>query len=93
MRVKKETDKKKPSVDEIQQMLTGEYLPGKAHAFYKVREKYPDAYKPWTVEMDDELTVMYCEGITVRDIAAHFGRSKDAIRNRIKKLELEELYG
>jgi len=93
MRVKKETDKKEPSVEEIQQVLQGEHLTGKGHAFDNVRKKYRDAYKPWTVEMDDELTVMYCEGITVRDIATHFGRSKSAIRRRIKKLELEELYG
>ena len=93
MRVKKETDKKEPSVEEIQQVLAGGYLPGKTHAYDKVREKYRDAYKPWSVEMDDELTVMYCEDITVRDIATHFGRSKGAIRARIKKLELEELYG
>ena len=93
LRVKKETDEKQPAVEEIQQVLQAGYLPGKAHAFDKVREKYPDAYKPWTVEMDDELTVMYCEGITVRDIATQMGRSKSAIRRRIKKLELEELYG
>lgn len=59
----------------------------------KVRLKYKDAYKPWTTELDDELTVMYCEGVHVKDMAKHFGRSRGAIRSRIKKLELEELYG
>jgi len=52
-----------------------------------------DAYKPWTTELDDQLTIMFCEGINVRDMAKHFGRTKGAIRSRIKKLELEELYG
>ncbi len=47
----------------------------------------------WTTELDDELTVMYCEGVHVKDMAKHFGRSKGAILRRIKKLELEELYG
>ena len=68
----------------------------KAEKSYTVEEvgtKYADAYKPWTPELDDELTVMYCEGINVKDIAKHFGRTKGAIRSRIKKLELEELYG
>jgi hypothetical protein len=51
------------------------------------------AYKPWTTELDDELTIMFCEGIHVKDMAKHFGRTKGAIRSRIKKLELEELYG
>jgi superfamily I DNA/RNA helicase len=59
----------------------------------KIRIKYHDAYKPWTQELDDELTVMYCEGVNVKDLARHFGRTKGAIRSRIKKLELEELYG
>jgi hypothetical protein len=35
---------------------------------------------------------MYCEGVTVKAIANHFGRTKGAIYSRIKKLELEELY-
>ncbi len=63
---------------------------------YKLKEKaakYKEACQRWTTELDDELTVMFCEGVTVKDIAKHFGRSRGAIRRRIKKLELEELYG
>lgn len=66
---------------------------GKAYSFDEVRKTHKDAYKPWTEELDQELTVMYCEGINVRDLARHFGRTTGAIRSRIKKLELEELYG
>ena len=65
----------------------------KAYSYEEVREKHKDAYKPWTSNLDEELTVMYCEGVNVRDMAIHFGRTKGAIRSRIKKLELEELYG
>jgi DNA-binding MarR family transcriptional regulator len=36
---------------------------------------------------------MYCEGVNVKDMAKHFGRTRGAITSRIKKLELEELYG
>lgn len=50
-------------------------------------------YKPWTSELDTELTIMYCEGADTMDIAKHFGRTYGAIRSRIKKLELEDLYG
>lgn len=64
----------------------------KAYSIDKIREKHNDAYKPWTEELDDELTVMFCEGVNIKDMAKHFGRTRGAIKSRIKKLELEELY-
>lgn len=64
----------------------------KAYSVAAFREKHKDAYKPWSTELDDELTKMYCEGINVKDLAKHFGRTKGAIYSRIKKLELEEIY-
>jgi hypothetical protein len=57
------------------------------------RKTHKDAYKPWTQELDDELTIMYCEGVGVKEMAKHFGRTGGAIVARIIKLELEELYG
>ncbi|HLC82577.1 MAG TPA: UvrD-helicase domain-containing protein [Bacteroidia bacterium] len=65
----------------------------KAYSVAAFREKHKDAYKPWTIEFDEELTKMYCEGINVKDLSKHFGRTKGAIYSRIKKLELEEIYG
>jgi superfamily I DNA/RNA helicase len=65
----------------------------KTFSFDQVRQKHRDAYKPWSAISDDELTIMYCEGVNIKDIAIHFGRTKGAIRSRIKKLELEEIYG
>lgn len=65
----------------------------KAYAVDEVRTRHKDAYKPWTSELDEELTVMYCEGVNLKDMAKHFGRTKGAIISRIKKLELDELYG
>jgi DNA-directed RNA polymerase specialized sigma24 family protein len=65
----------------------------KAYSLDEVRNKHHDAYKPWTIELDDELTIMFCEGLNVKDMAKHFGRSKGAIHSRIRRLELEELYG
>jgi hypothetical protein len=58
-----------------------------------IREQHKDTYQRWTVEMDDELTVMYCEGVNIKDMAKHFGRSRGEINARIRKLELVELYG
>jgi len=65
----------------------------KSHTVYDVRTKHKDAYQPWTPVLDSELTVMFCEGVNIKDLAKHFGRTKGAIASRIKKLELDELYG
>lgn len=65
----------------------------KVSPYDDVRATHKEAYSPWTKELDEELMVMYCEGVNIRDMAKHFGRTKGAIRLRIKKLELEELYG
>lgn len=65
----------------------------KAYSVDEVRTKHKDAYKPWTPELDNELTVMFCEGVNLKDMAKHFGRTSGAITSRIKKLELKELYG
>jgi F-box protein, helicase, 18 len=94
MKVKSEEDER-----EIEYSKTGNAIPKSfsskegAYSVEKIREEHAGAYRAWTSELDDELTVMYCEGVNVRDISKHFGRSKGAIRSRIKKLELEELYG
>lgn len=58
----------------------------------RVKETHKKAYAPWTEALDDELTVLYCEGLPIRDMAKHFGRTNGAIRSRIKKLELAEKY-
>ena len=59
-----------------------------------VKEKYyKNVSTPWTLEQDDELTVMYCEGVNERDMARHFKRTTGGIKSRIKKLELADKYG
>jgi superfamily I DNA/RNA helicase len=65
----------------------------KAYSVDKIREKHKGAYLPWTDDLDRELTVMYCEKVAIKDIAIQLGRTKGAIRARIKKLELDKLYG
>ncbi|HLP20262.1 MAG TPA: UvrD-helicase domain-containing protein [Chitinophagales bacterium] len=65
----------------------------KAYSVENARENNKDAYKPWTERMDAQLTVMYYEGVNIKDMAKHFGRTRGSIAMRIKKLELEELYG
>ncbi len=55
----------------------------------EVRLKYNEAYMPWTDELDSELIVLYREGLAVKKLAKHFGRTAGAIRARLRKLELE----
>jgi len=50
------------------------------------------ANQSWTVELDNELTIMYADGYSPSDLSLHFGRSRTAISMRIKKLGLEDLY-
>lgn len=93
MKVDTEDEKQFQSFQNVAAKDTGYNLQPKAYSVEVFRSRYKDAYKPWTQELDDELTIMFCEGVNVKDMAKHFGRTKGAIRSRIKKLELEELYG
>ena len=94
MKVVSEEEKEQQRKEELKQKTDkAESKTEKAYSVEEVRTKYKDAYKPWTSELDNELTVMYCEGVNVKDMAKHFGRTRGAITSRIKKLELEELYG
>ncbi len=65
----------------------------KKYSLEKAREINKDAYRPWTEEQDNELTIMYCDKLSLNAMAEHFGRTKGAILSRIKKLELGEIYG
>ena len=58
------------------------------YSVYAARQEHPNAYDPWTEEMDAELTRMWSEGTSVSDIANHFGRKQSAIIVRMKKLGL-----
>ena len=58
----------------------------KVYSYEKVRENYTDAYRRWTEELDDELEEMYNQGISVKILAVHFGRTTGAIQSRVKKI-------
>lgn len=98
MKVVSEEDKAKQRTQQRDALLAlrivnSEGMLEKAYSVEEIRSRYKDAYRPWTPELDNELTVMFCEGVNVKDMAKHFGRTKGAIASRIKKLELEDLYG
>lgn len=63
------------------------------YSVYACRQEFPNAYNPWSEEDDWELTRMWCEGASVKELATHFRRKPGGIRSRIKKLELEKIYG
>lgn len=63
------------------------------YSVFACRQEYPNAYSPWSDKDDMELTQMWCEGVTTKELAAHFLRKPSAITSRIKKLELMEKYG
>ena len=58
----------------------------------QVKKKPAQVTKPWNDDEDAALTLMYCEKHHLKQIADHFKRTTGAIRARIKKLELHELY-
>lgn len=58
-----------------------------------VKDESQKANAPWTSEHDEELTLLYCERKSIKELAEHFKRTRGAIRARIKKLELQDLYG
>lgn len=56
------------------------------YSVYAARQEHPNAYDPWTEEADGQLKKMWSEGISVHEIAEHFGRKSSAIITRMKKL-------
>lgn len=62
--------------------LIGEPL----YSIYAARQENPNAYDPWTEDADNELKQLWEEGMSVAEIADHFGRKNSAIITRMKKL-------
>ena len=62
--------------------LTGEPV----YSVYAARQEHPNAYDPWTEEADNQLRKMWSEGVSVHEIAEHFGRKSNAVITRMKKL-------
>ncbi len=91
----KETEDDKEFLSWITRKEKSRFKPAanKAYILDEVRKSYRSAYGSWTGDLDDRLTKRFCEGTTINELAAEFGRTEGAIRSRIKKLELHELYG
>jgi F-box protein, helicase, 18 len=64
----------------------------KAYLVEEIRKEFKEAYQPWDAEADNELKQIFKEGLSVREMAEHFGRTTGAIRSRVKKLCLNVVY-
>jgi hypothetical protein len=58
--------------------------------FAEIREKHPNAYKPWSKEQDEELKKLFTEGQKIKDLMKSFGRKRGGITARLEKLGLVE---
>lgn len=63
---------------------------GKEKALVVNIEAAKEAYRPWSLEEDEELEDMYKAGRSYLQMAEHFKRTKGAIRSRVRKLGLNE---
>jgi hypothetical protein len=58
--------------------------------YAEIREKHPNAYRPWSKEQDEELKKLFTEGQKIKDLMETFGRKRGGITARLEKLGLVE---
>lgn len=51
----------------------------------KMREAYPNAYRPWGKKDDQELKELFGQGLGLKELTLAFGRHPGSIRSRLKK--------
>jgi ATP-dependent DNA helicase PIF1 len=56
----------------------------------QMREKFPNAYRPWSKEEDEDLKEKFLGGEEQKSLVQTFGRKPGAIRSRLIKLGLIE---
>ncbi|MBI3306015.1 AAA family ATPase [Candidatus Nomurabacteria bacterium] len=56
------------------------------NAFAEIREKHPNAYRPWSKEQDEELGKLFIDGASISDLMQKFGRKRGGITARLEKL-------
>jgi hypothetical protein len=60
----------------------------RASPYAAVREKYPNAGKPWSAQDDEELRRLYGSGNSIEDLAMTFARTPKGVRVRLLHLGL-----
>jgi ATP-dependent DNA helicase RecQ len=56
--------------------------------YASIREKYPNAGKPWSKQDDEELRKLFTDGDSVDDLASTLARTPKAVRLRLERLGL-----
>ena len=64
-----------------------------AERLAKMREDYPNAYKPWKTSDDEDLRQGFLQGETVKELSHKLGRHEGSIKMRLQKLLGEDLIG
>lgn len=59
----------------------------------KMRETYPNAYRPWTDANDADLRQYFQQGETIAELSARLGRHEGSIKMRLQKLFGEDIAG
>ncbi|WP_158857390.1 DUF3276 family protein [Lunatibacter salilacus] len=59
----------------------------------QTKERFTNAYKPWTNQEDLKLTELFCQGRNSKEISEILQRNEGAINSRIEKLDLKQKYG
>jgi hypothetical protein len=59
----------------------------------KMRETYPNAYRPWEARQDAELKEKFLNGATVKELSALLGRHEGSITMRLQKHFGEDIGG
>jgi len=57
----------------------------------KMREEFPNAYKPWTIMHDADLKQLFLNGNGLNDISVKLGRHEGSIKMRLQKLLGEDI--
>ena len=58
---------------------------GWAEKIEKMREVYPNAYRPWLPGQDEELKQYFQQGETIKKLSARLGRHEGSIKMRLQK--------
>jgi ATP-dependent DNA helicase PIF1 len=58
---------------------------GWSNKIAKMREAYPNAYRPWEVSQDAQLKESFLNGVSIQDLSKSLGRHEGSIRMRLQK--------
>ena len=64
---------------------------GWADKIAKMRETYPNAYRPWEAAQDDELKQEFQNGLSIQELSTLMGRHEGSIKIRLQKHFGEEV--